>query len=218
MATVKALLDRLAMDLNDDETGHRHVAWPRKQLRRFVADAVNLLFDRRPEAFTEEAVLTVHSCAGYSPVDPCDSLSYDGVEGASDAAGNVLHALRPCSDDPAMRWPGRECAPARPYRMRDYSIAKDGKGIRVYPPVPPGECAHVAVRCPVRPREFPDGLEIDDALVPAVVQWCLYLAKMMDSENDAAVIASAREHEDAFWAIVQGGPLRKPAAERRKDA
>jgi hypothetical protein len=206
MTAVGEILDRLGADLNDA----RHVTWPRGQLRDFIAEAVRVLFGYRPQAFVREADIPVRACRAYNPVDPCTTLPHDGVLGESDGLGHVLRPLRPCSDDAAMRWPGGPCPPGRPYRMRDYSISGDGTGLRVYPEPPPGTTAWVAVRCPVRPSSFPDDLDLDDELLPAVVQWCLFQAKMMDSENNAAVLAAAQGHEEEFWKLAGAkAPSRK---------
>jgi hypothetical protein len=202
VAAVGAVLSRLALDLNDAAPGHEHTAWPKRQLRLYVEDAVRVLFDHKPECFMREAVIELAACAGYSPVDPCDSLAYDGVQGECSEGGHLLRRLRPCSDAAAVRWTGRACPAPNPYRMREFAIAKDGKGVRVAPELPPGQRAWLSVRCPVRPTKFTDETVIDEALVPAVVQWCLFQAKMTDSENNPAVLVSAKEHEEEFWKLL----------------
>jgi hypothetical protein len=86
--------------------------------------------------------------------------------------------------------------------MREFSISRDSRGVRVSPKLPPGRKAWLSVRCPVRPEGFDDGMDIDEGLVPAIVQWCLFQAKMTDSENSSAALVSARAHEEEFWKLL----------------
>jgi hypothetical protein len=202
MTSVGEILARLASDLNDAEKGREFTAWPKEQLRRYVADAVRIIFGYKPEVFVRNVVIPVAPCEEYNSVDPCDALTYDGVAGECTEEGHLLRPLRPCSDDAAVRWPGGSCPPSRPYRMRDYSLAKDGRGIRVSPPLPPGASAWIAARCPVRPAAFGDDVVLDDGISPAVVQWCLCQAKLVDGENNVAVLAAAKEHEEEFWKLL----------------
>jgi hypothetical protein len=211
MVKVGDILKRLAVDLNDADGE----VWGREQLRNYLADAMRIVFGYKPELFVRSETLTIRSCEGYADIAPCDSLDYDGVTGAADEHGHVLHTLRPCSDDAAFRWTARSCGPPGRYRMRDYSLAKDGQGIRVSPPLPPGSTGWIAVRCPVRPTAFGDDVELDEEIAPIAVQWCLCQAKLVDGENNVAVLAVARAHEEEFWKLLgvvedeRGGRRRK---------
>jgi hypothetical protein len=216
MTTVGEILDRLAVDLNDAEPGRANASWGREQLRRYVADAVRVVFGYKPEAFVKDAVIAIEACREYSPVAPCDMITHDCIVGACTREGYVTHPLRPCSDDAAVRWPGRSCPPSRPYRMRDYSLSKDGRGIRASPPLPPGGEAWIAARCPVRPSAFGDDVVLDDDIAPAVVQWCLCQAKLVDGENNVAVLAVAKEHEDEFWKLMGVGANIQANKQRRE--
>jgi hypothetical protein len=90
----------------------------------------------------------------------------------------------------------------KPYKIREFSLTQDAKGIRVFPRVPPGETAYLAVRCAVRPTDFSDEAIVPPELEPAVIQWVLFRAKMVDAENNVAVMQLALQHQAEFWTVL----------------
>jgi hypothetical protein len=211
-------LERLSRELNDAAPGHEFTTWSKELLRGFLSDAIQLIVRVQPAYFVEDVVLTLTACAEYHPICPCSELKPEDVIGQSTADGHVVKTLRYRSDDIRLRWFGKPCkSKAKPFRLKEYSISKDGKGLKVYPPVPPGQNVYLMLRCLITPNDFSDGAEFDDELVPAIVQWCLSQAKFLDAENNAAILAVAKEHENTFWTLLGVTSEPEQSQNRRKE-
>lgn len=218
MISVGTILERLSLELNDAAPGHEFTTWTKELLRGFIFDAIQLIARLRPEYFMTDVVLTLTACSEYHPICPCSELKPDDVIGQSTIDGRVIQPLRHRSDDLNLRWMGKPCkSRANPFRLKEFSIAKDGKGIKFYPPIPAGQTVHILMRCLVIPDDFSDGAEFDDELVPAIIQWCLSQAKFLDAENNAAILAVAKEHETVFWTLLGVTTDQDQAKKRRKE-
>jgi hypothetical protein len=86
--------------------------------------------------------------------------------------------------------------------IREYSIAADGKALRIYPRVPLNEKAYLSVRCPVLPNAFDDKSEVDAEESVAVVQWVLYRARMVDGDASQANLAVADKHMGTIASLL----------------
>jgi hypothetical protein len=202
MSRVLDLLTRVSEDLNDFAENYEYTTWPKEQLRAYMLEAFQLVLKSRPEIFNEDRVLALRSGSEHHDIRGrcgCDSLSLDGVLGQSDKYGNILRRVRPRSDGALDAFPGGYC-PTRPYRILEYAVSADGKSVRVYPSVPPRETVYLAVRCAVIPRRDRDG--VPEEIAPAVVQWMLYRAKMVDGENNPAVLSAAVYHWQTCAALL----------------
>ena len=210
MSSVAEILDQLAFDLNDDGGGgDKFVAWTREALRFYLKEAFELVMKNLPDVFNETRVITLRPVTLYHPLCGCDALRMDGVLGESDEHGNVTNLVRPRQDKAALNWTGRACGPD-PYKVREYGVSDDGKTVRVWPPVPPGKKAYLAVRCAVIPSRDDD--EVPSEVTAAAAQWVLYRAKMVDGESGAGAIQSAYLHLTA-WAALMG--VEMPNSRRR---
>jgi hypothetical protein len=199
------LITQIAMDLSDP----RSVTWPQKQIRFWLDEAIRLVVKYRPDLFLKEYTLTLESGPDYHKVCPCMSLTPDGVLGQSTAEGIIFQPLRARLDTGSMRWfPAFNCQDKwqKPFRLNEFAISSDGTGIRVFPEIPPDETVYVKVRCAVVPDLQDDESEIDDEAVVILVQWVLYRAKNMDTENNPLIYQAAYDNKQNFFALL-GIPL-----------
>jgi hypothetical protein len=194
------ILDRLARDLNDAAPGHEFTAWPKDQLRTYVIEACRTFDSIRPNKFDQLRLLVLEGCQDFHDVCPCSKLTATGILGQADSSGNVFGTIKARPDGPAGQWPGKACPPGDPFRIREYTLSDDGGSVRVYPNVPPGRTAYLSVRCAVFPDE--DDSEVPDDVVPAVIQWALFRAKMVDGENNAAIVTVAAQHRATFSMLL----------------
>jgi hypothetical protein len=213
MATVGEALLRLAADLGDAAPGHEFASWPREQLRGYLAEACQIVSEAKPGTFSRDLVLSFTGTRPSYDLCPCSTLSADEVLGQSDELGNVLWSLKPRPYGAKGRWPGPECPPPAKFRLREFSVSPDGRSIQFYPNIPPGLTVHLAARC----SAFPSGDwdEVADKAYPAIAQYVLYRAKMVDGENNPAVLTAASKHLEAFSLLVgvRRVARRKPSGE-----
>jgi hypothetical protein len=114
-----------------------------------------------------------------------------------------MRALRPRSDALDLRWFPDPVPPrARPFLLDEFAVPADGRSIRVFPEIPPGETVWLALRPDVVPDFGDDGAEVPDGAVPALTQWALHRAKGMDAENNPAIMYAARDHKETFFLLL----------------
>jgi hypothetical protein len=200
MATVSSFLANIAADLNDNAPGHEFTVWSREQLLSFFHEACQLLITSNPDAFAQSIVIELVGCQDYYDVCDCVGLTNDSILGQSDSSGHVFQILKSRPDGAISRWTGRTCSPENPFRLREFSVAGNGRSIRVYPSVPPNKTVYVAARCAVLPKD--DDAEVPENIAPMLIQWVLFRAKMMDAENNPAILNAAIVHRDVFLAFL----------------
>lgn len=200
MERLGGILDRLAADLNDAEAGHEFTSWTRDQLRGYLIEACQVITQARPEFFMQDRLLELTGCQDYYEVCGCQKITEDGVLGQADSSGHIFHTIKPRPDGAAGRWPGRACPPGSPFKVREFSVTADGRFLRLYPGIPPRQTVYIAVRCAVLPED--DGSFLPGAVIPAAVQYVLFRAKMVDGENNPAVLTAAVRHWAVFAALT----------------
>ena len=211
MGSVLDILIRASGDLNDQAEGYEFQTWPKEQLRDWFYEGIRLAGSNRPDIFNQSRVLRLRAGPEYHPICGCDSLTINGVLGQSDQDGNVLHMIRPRTDSIVDHFPAVSCPPRR-YRIREFALSADGRTIRVYPAVPPGETAYLSVRCAVIPSADED--EVPDEAAAAAVQWILYRARMVDGEVNTAALAAAVYHWHTCASLlgIKASSPRRPAS------
>lgn len=194
-----ALCLQVANELNDAAPRHEFTSWSRGLVLSFIFDALRVLYQERSELFEKRVILTVTS-EGVS--GGCGCTKYDRVWGQSDANGNILWPLRERVDDVKNVWTGARCSVSpNNFKLKSYSISDNGTDLRVYPSPPRGYVFYILATCTEAPTEEETN-SVDDELVPAVIQWALFKAKMMDAENNPAIFNTAVTHQNTFWALV----------------
>jgi hypothetical protein len=209
MITVGEMLAGLGRDLADPG----HVVWPLRQLVGHLSEAVEIIARAKPDAFAKERILELRGGREWHPVCGCLRLSAANVVGQCDRSGMVWNRLAPVAEDGA--WPGADPPPGigrRPFRLREFSVADDGRTVRPYPRVPPGTTVHLLVRCPVMPDWSDPSDLVDGSLASACLQWAMYRALAVDGEREPAVAAAAEAHREVFNSLIGA---RRPA--RRRD-
>jgi hypothetical protein len=198
------LLSLIAQDLSDPDS----VTWTRRQLTWWLEEAVRNFIKYQPGAFAKNEVIKLEPGQEYYSVCPCAQLEYDNVLGQSTPDGRIIKPLRPRTDDLSMRWFPDQCVKrSKPFLLNEFAITKDGNGFRVFPEIPPDTEVYIAVRCDVVPDLTDLETDIADETIPGLVQWVLYRAKSMDSENNPAIYYAARDHKENFFMLVMGVSL-----------
>jgi hypothetical protein len=198
---VGQFLQTIAADLNDPDFR----AWPESQLLAHMEEGLLLAAQVKPDWLSEERVLTFGPghANEYKDVRPCLCLGAEMVLGQSDCRGAVFQKMKPRAAVMEGVWPGNwSGARKKPVRLREFAVALDRKGIKVFPGIPPGESAHVAVRCPVLPDLQDPKTELPSDVVPALTQWVLFRAKSADGGQNPAMLKMAGSHRDACFALM----------------
>jgi hypothetical protein len=198
------LADQLALDLNDAAPGYRNSTWSREQLVFYLGEGLVKAFSQRPDLFKEVLVLKLEA-GSLQEICDCQKLEAGDVLGQSTAGGRVLYELKSRSADLKLAWLGRHCPDEGSFRLKEYAVSADGRTLKVFPPVPPRTDVWLAVRCALVP-DGEAGTTVNGELQPAVMQWGLYRALMVEGENNPAVLQMAARHEVAFWRLLLSKP------------
>lgn len=196
---VRSLMERASVDLNDAAAGHEFTTWSREQLRAYIEEAVQIAFSERPDLFTELRVLKAQPCTMLQ--DICDCTSIRHVIGQSDKNGHVVKPLRERRTEKLV-WTGRTC-PVLPknFELNEYMIDRQMDKLWLWPQVPAGLDVYVLVECAVFPSDI-EAVDFPDELAAAVIQWVLFRAKMVDGENNQAIVTVAEQHKKTFYELL----------------
>jgi len=194
------LLNQLAIDLNDAETGREFTGWSTAQLQFYLLEGVQEAMALKPELFHDTVVLEIDHRDSWQDLCPCLHLTPDGVLGQSTAKGRVLHALKFRPGDYGLTWRGPECPPSEPFQLREFTISPNGRTIRVYPSPPPDKPLYLALRCAIWPKG--DDPDLPDELTAALLQWGQYRAMMMDGESNQFAYQAALAHKASFYELM----------------
>lgn len=199
---VSSLLEQLAVDLNDAAPGHEFTTWSRDQIRAYLIEGIQVSFSVRPDLFIETVIIKAEPCSVVQ--DTCGCTHIRRVIGQSTKNGRVIKELRQRSNDDKLRWTGRTC-PVSPdkFELKEYSIDNATDKLWLYPQVPVGKEIYVMVECAKVPEDIDNDYDIPAELLAPVVQWVLYRAKMVDGENNTAIIQVATGHQNTFWALLK---------------
>lgn len=199
---VSSLLEQLAVDLNDAAPGHEFTTWSRDQIRAYLIEGIQVSFSVRPDLFIETVIIKAEPCSVVQ--DTCDCTHIRRVIGQSTKNGRIIKELRQRSNDDKLRWTGRTCpVPPDKFELKEYSIDNATDKLWLYPQVPAGKDIYVMVECAKVPEDIDDDYDIPAELLAPVVQWVLYRAKMVDGENNTAIIQVATGHQNTFWALLK---------------
>lgn len=204
MATVQAIVQQVSVDLNDFAPGFEFTTWTEPQLTAYIIEGLQVAYQVRPDLFLDTHVLKLES--GTSVQRPCGCSQVRRVYGVCDSTGHVLYGLRKRKDSDKLKWYGSVCpTDPRYYKAREYSIDSKGDTLFIEPAPPAGQDVYVLVECAVAPTSdnTQATTEIEPELVAPIIQWALYRAKMMDSENNSTIFAVAKEHKSTCFSLLQ---------------
>lgn len=204
MPLLSALVEQASVDLNDHAAGFEYTTWSAQQLSAYALEGLQVAFTMRPDLFLHTETIKLEP--GTAVQKPCGCTQIRRVYGVSNAMGRVLYPVRKIKQSDRMTWTGRRC-PVDPkyYRMREYAIDTDNDTLIVDPPPPSGQDVFLLVECAKVPtaEEFGMSAEVTEELSAPVIQWILYRAKMVDSENNSAILQTAAKHEQSFYNLLQ---------------
>lgn len=198
-----SLLDQIAVDLNDAAPGHEFTTWSRPQLRAYLEEAIQIAFTERPDLFIDTRIIKVKPCSVVQ--DTCDCTQVRRVIGQSTANGSIKKYLRVKRlGTDKMVWNGRTCRRhPKNFELEEYYIDGVTDKVWVYPEVPAGLDIYILVECAVLPTEFTDDYVVNSEFRAAVIQWVLFRAKMVDGENNSAIVSIANQHKTTFWELLR---------------
>lgn len=208
---VADVVRQISIDLNDHEAGHEFVTWSESQLEAYVLEGLQLAFSFRPDLFVAQHVVKLEP--GHSDQKFCDCTQIRRVLGVCTAEGRVLYSLRKLKQSDKNVWTGFSCpSDPRDYKATEYSIDADTDTVFIEPPPPAGQDVYLLVECaslPSDPSEIGNAAEVR----AAVIQWALYRAKSIDSENNAAIFQVARDHRNTFFQLLRIQAVAKASIE-----
>lgn len=197
----QALILSISGDLNDNEDGYHNQTWTERQIREWVAEGVNLVYDKRPDLFMEQKVIPVTPCSIIQ--DTCDCGVIRRVLGHSTKNGRLLSLMRKQGLEASLQWRGTSCRRATgKYSPTSYALDAMTDTLYVWPEMPPHEEAYILVECASRPDQDSINEHVDDGYVTAVKQWVLWRAKSMDAELSSAAMSAAQMHYKAFFDVL----------------
>lgn len=195
------VVTQIAQDLNDAAPGHEFTTWTEGQLRFYVQEALHTIFNIRPDLFIETRIIKMQPCTYVQ--DTCDCTQIHAVIGQVTESGRVIKRLRKREQGTKQLWAGWTChVSPKNFELREYYIDTDTDKLWVFPQVPAGTDVYLMVECSVLPNALEDGYAISGELVPMVIQWALYRAKMIDGESNQLILAAAKEHRSVFEGLV----------------
>lgn len=203
MTSLRNLAAQVSTDLNDFAPGHEFTTWSEDQINAYIIEGLQIAFGLRSDLFLSPVVIKLEPGSHWQK--PCNCTQIQRVYGVCNEQGRVLYEIRKRKSGPSMMWTGPVCkGDPRHYRADSYAIDPVLDQIYVDPEPPAGQDVYLLVGC----AQIPDAEQVKRDGVPleaqaAVVQWALYRAKMVDSENDSSLMAAAKEHQQTFFALLQ---------------
>jgi hypothetical protein len=201
MATpLDSIIKQISIDLNDYATGYEFTTWSQEQLHAYVVEGLQIAFQYRPDLFVTREVFELQQGV-FQTV--CGSSKIYSILGVCDKDGHVLYHIHRRKFSERLMWTGRTFSDdPRRYKLRDYAVdTTSTNAFNVYPAVP----AVTTIYCLLELSREPDNTvtEIRSELCAPVIQWALYRAKMVDSENNATIFSVAKEHQQTFYNLLQ---------------
>lgn len=199
---IKTLINTVTSDLGDNESGYANTTWSREQIREWIVEGYNTVFDNRPDLFMELKTFKVAPCNVIQ--DVCDCTKIRRVIGQTTETGRVIKPLRERGLEVSFQWSGKPCVKqtSGKFKLESYAIDTVSERLYIYPEVPPHEEVYVTVECSVRPTASSEDDNIIEDGYAAVIQWALWRAKSMDAEVSPAAQSAAAAHYRAFFDIL----------------
>lgn len=204
MASLQDLVRQVSIDLNDYAAGHEFTTWTEEQVAAYILEGLQVAFTFRSELFMRTAVIEL--TAGNSVQRPCDCTKIRRVYGISTKDGRLLYGIRKRKASDKLQWYGKTCPVDLKYwKARDYYIDSEGDTIFIEPAPPVGQKTYALIECASAPtmEDLNNGMEIPVELQAPAIQWALYRAKMIDSENNATIFSVAQHHKETCFQLLQ---------------
>lgn len=196
------LINQVSIDLNDHASGYEFTTWSEAQLTAYVIEGLQIVFAFRPDLFMHAEVVRLQN--GTSLQRPCDCAKIRRIYGVCSARGQILYPVRKRSDSSKLAWYGHSCpTDPRHYRIYEYSVDASANAFYVHPAPPAGQDTYMLVECARTPSlSNIDADGIPQEAVAPTLQWALYRAKMVDSENNNTIFTVAIRHKEACFQLL----------------
>lgn len=206
--SLDSLVVEISSDLNDHAPGHEFTTWTEKQIRAWVEEGLNLVFDKRPDLFMKHVTIKVESCNIIQEACSCDTIRR--VIGQVTETGRLIKTLRTRGLEASFDWTGKPCRRRNKnandiFMLDSYAIDEMSDTLYIWPEVPPGVDVYVQIECAYRPskEELENGAyNMPMGIDAAIKQWALYRAKSMDMEISQVAMAAAQQHYRALFDIL----------------
>lgn len=203
--SLSSLVEQITSDLNDSESGHENTTWTKDQIRVWVGEGINLVYDKRPDLFMERVIVEVDNCSIVQDICGCSTIRR--VIGQVNEQGRLIRTLRERGLDVSFQWTGKPCRPKTVpgqsgFKLESYAVDSVSDTLYLWPEVPPGIQVWIEVECAKRPTEEElesGGVDIPTGAVVAAKQWALWRAKSIDMEISAGAMTAAQQHYRAFF-------------------
>ena len=209
------VLKQISIDLNDYAPGYEFTTWTKEQLHAYVVEGLQIAFQYRPDFFISREVLELQQGILQTV---CGSSKIYSILGICDKDGNLLYQIHRRKFSERLAWTGNTYTPdPRRYKVRDYTVDKTASNaFNIYPAVPAGANLYCLAEVSRIPTDATD--EVRDELCAPVIQWALYRAKMVDSENNSVIFNVAKEHQQTFYNLLQLQVVHNPDIIRNADS
>ena len=194
--TLREAIYGLLEDLDDLDIKCKNTTFTLNQIKRYLIEGRCLIQEMNPEFYTELRIFKLDA-GSTQRIGDCSSME---VVGQADCEScEVICVLKPCVNKACSTYNQgwAHCEPECPtdpcddFTIDCYIWLNRAEGvINVYPPIPENCDICLAANCQNSPE-----LDLDDELaqckdVPALMQWALYRASMVDAEDPSAFSAA----------------------------
>jgi len=196
--SLKASVQGILTDLNDLDSSGQSTTFTESQILRYMNEGRCLIESLNPSFYASVVIFKLDTGSKQQFKDCTQVL---GVIGQADCETcDITSELPKCDSDPSDRWNQcwQKCETKccndsdTGFKLDCYKLLTGSGGIvLVEPPVPEGVDVCLAVNCMPKSKE----LTIEDSPstcqdLPAITQWALYRASMVDAEDPSSFSAA----------------------------
>lgn len=211
---LKAWLDTIAFQLQDDEPDREYERYPVKQLLAAYNAAMVLVARYRPDLFTEYEIVKLQP-GRYQDTRGCGCTNVLDVVDQTDAKGGTITEIKGARKTKTVakrHWNKPSCLNSptgdKGYKVDNISIDENMNGrFTVKPPVPCDVDAYVRVKCVKQPcplEEADLNTSFDGNSEMNTAAWHFVLARMKSGDRDSHnATGDVKFHMDMFFQILK---------------
>ena len=192
--TLREAIYALLEDLDDLDIKCENTTFTLNQIMRYLIEARCLIQEMNPEFYSEFRIFKLDP-GKTQRIKGCPAMEIVGQADCDTC--ELMCTLCECSPEFCARFdqPWVHCEPKCPcdtFKLECYIWVNRAEGvINVYPAVPKDCDICIGANC----QENPEDLDLDDDIakckdVPALMQWALYRASMVDAEDPSSFSAA----------------------------
>lgn len=177
---VSALVRRIRKDLGDCD-GNRYEGW---HIMQIASEVACTLFGVAKDAFVKPREITVTGGELIDLSGCCDFIQR--VDGIVDGNGNLLQPIKTVFESPKAQYVRAGCKSAGGLPTEATIVNKEGKHIKLSPPLPPTKSVKIRVWCASSPKfnKLSDEIDLPCELTADFIK--LIKATLLEADDDSA--------------------------------